>query len=298
MNKIVIITGPTAVGKTKCGLKIAEAFNTDIINGDAFQIYKHMDIGTAKPTISELKMIKHHLIDIQEPSEEFNVYKYQNLVRNLIIEMLENHKLPLIVGGSSLYLESIFLDYKFNEEKKNNQFEEKYNHLSNEELHELLKSKDLDLANNIHPNNRKRILRYLEKIENGLEFDNHKSDKIYDALVIYLNDDRDILYQRINQRVDQMMEDGLLDEVRKLDRTTISKTAKQAIGYKELFMYLDGKYSLEEAVDKIKQSSRNYAKRQMTWFRNKDYIKEIMINPNDFNSTIEEIKSLIDNFIK
>ena len=297
MNKIVIITGPTAVGKTKCSLEIAKRFNTDIINGDAYQIYKYMNIGTAKPTASELKMINHHFIDFLDPSEEYNIYKYQTEVRHFIDEEITNNKLPLIVGGSGLYLESIFCNYELNEEFKNPDFENKYINYSNDELFNLLNKINPELANKTHSNNRKRVLRYLEKCENHNLDNEKKNELIYDALVIFLNDDRDILYNHINQRVDEMINNGLLAEVKELKNYNLSKTARQAIGYKELFSFLDDEISYEEAIEKIKQNSRNYAKRQLTWFRNKKYLKVVNINRNNFNETIDEVEELIKNFL-
>ncbi|MBP3504589.1 MAG: tRNA (adenosine(37)-N6)-dimethylallyltransferase MiaA [Bacilli bacterium] len=298
MDKVVIITGPTAVGKTKCSLLIAERLKTEIINGDAYQIYKGMDIGTAKPSKDELSKIKHHLIDYLDPLENFSVADYQRIVRDKISEFKSKNIIPLIVGGSGLYLESVICNYTFDGKTRDHSFEEKYKNLSNEELHLLLKDLDNVSYNEIHPNNRKRVLRALEIALNNEQKGTKKKEMLYDALVIVLNDDREVLYNRINKRVDQMLEEGLLEEVKSFYPNKLGLTAKAAIGYKELFDYFDGNSTKEEAIDKIKQYSRNYAKRQLTWFRNKEYVTEVLIDVNNFNNTVDEVYSLIDKFLK
>lgn len=297
MDKVVIITGPTAVGKTKCSLLVAHRLKTEIINGDAYQVYKGMNIGTAKPTKDELSKIKHHLIDYLDPMEPFSVADYQRIVRNKIEEFKENYLVPLIVGGSGLYLESVICNYTFDGKTRDHSFEEKYINLSNEELYELLKDLDPVSYNDIHPNNRKRVLRAIELAMNNEQKGTKKKEMLYDALVIVLNDDRDALYNRINSRVDTMLEVGLLDEVMSFYPDKLGLTAKAAIGYKELFDYFDGKITLEEAIDKIKQYSRNYAKRQLTWFRNKEYVTEVLIDENNFDKTIDEVYVLINEFL-
>ena len=297
MDKVIIITGPTAVGKTKCSLSIAERLKTEIINGDAYQVYKGMDIGTAKPIKDELSKIKHHLIDYLDPIEPFSVADYQKIVRNKINEFKEKNIIPLIVGGSGLYLESVICNYTFDGNTRDHSFEEKYINLSNDELHALLKELDPISYDNIHPNNRKRVLRALELAMNNEHKGTKKKEMLYDALVIVLNDDRDALYNRINTRVDSMLSDGLLEEVKSFYPDKLGLTAKAAIGYKELFEYFDGKYTLDEAIDKIKQYSRNYAKRQLTWFRNKEYVTEVLINVNNFNNTVDEVYKIITEFL-
>ena len=297
MDKVVIITGPTAVGKTKCALKIAEIFNTDIINGDAYQVYKYMNIGTAKPTKEELSKIKHHLIDVIDPTSEFNVATYQKMVRKIIDDEIKDNKLPLLVGGSGLYLESIICNYEFNKED-NIDYEEKYQDYSNHELYLHLQSLDYDAAINIHENNRKRVIRLIKKLEENKSLSNHKNEFVYEPLVIFLNDDRDALYDRINSRVDQMIDNGLVEEAKKIYNMNLSKTAKVAIGYKQLFDYFDGLITYDEAINKIKQASRNYAKRQLTWFRNKPFVTFVDINPDNFDETINIVKDKIIKFLK
>lgn len=297
MDKVIIITGPTAVGKTKCSLSIAERLKTEIINGDAYQIYKGMDIGTAKPTKEELSKIKHHLMDYLDPLENFSVADYQRIVRTKIEEFKNNNLIPLIVGGSGLYLESVICNYTFDGKTRDHTFEEKYKDLSNIELHSLLKKLDPVSYNDIHPNNRKRVLRALELALSNEQKGTKKKEMLYDALVIVLNDNRDALYNRINKRVDIMLEEGLLDEVKSFYPDKLGLTAKAAIGYKEFFDYFDGICSLEETIDKIKQYSRNYAKRQLTWFRNKEYVTEVFIDADNFENTIEKVFNLIKEFI-
>ena len=297
MDKVIIITGPTAVGKTKCSLSIAERLKTEIINGDAYQIYKGMNIGTAKPIKVELSKIKHHLIDYIDPIESFSVADYQKIVRNKINEFKEKNIIPLIVGGSGLYLESVICNYTFDGKTRDSSFEEKYINLSNDELHALLKELDPISYDNIHANNKKRVLRALELAMNNEHKGTKKKEMLYDALVIVLNDDRDALYNRINSRVDKMLEEGLIEEVKSFYPDKLGLTSKVAIGYKELFDYFDGNYSLEEAIDKIKQHSRNYAKRQLTWFRNKEYVTEVLIEVNNFNNTVDEVYKIIIDFL-
>lgn len=297
MDKVIIITGPTAVGKTKCSLSIAERLKTEIINGDAYQIYKGMDIGTAKPTKEELSKIKHHLMDYLDPLDNFSVADYQRIVRTKIEEFKNNNLIPLIVGGSGLYLESVICNYTFDGKTRDHTFEEKYKDLSNIELHSLLKKLDPVSYNDIHPNNRKRVLRALELSLSNEQKGTKKKEMLYDALVIVLNDNRDALYNRINKRVDIMLEEGLLDEVKSFYPDKLGLTAKAAIGYKEFFDYFDGICSLEETIDKIKQYSRNYAKRQLTWFRNKEYVTEVFIDANNFENTIDKVFNLIKEFI-
>lgn len=298
MQKVVIITGPTAVGKTKCAIAIAQKFHTELINGDAFQIYQKMDIGTAKPSLEELSLINHHLINFIAADKAFSVADYQKAVRDILENFKNQSLLPIIVGGSGLYLESIIFDYTFNGIKHNESFEKQFADLSNQELYSLLKKTNNLLAEKIHPNNRKRVIRALELAVNNQTLGTNKKTMLYDALIIFLNDDREVLYERINKRVDEMIDQGLIEEVKSFYPNKLSNTAKQAIGYKELFDYFDGKITLEEAVNKIKQASRNYAKRQITWFRNKDYVNVIKIDQNNFTNTIEEVTTLIEQFLQ
>lgn len=300
MDKVIVITGPTAVGKTKLSVKIAKELNTEIINSDAYQVYKGLDIATAKVKEAEKEGINHHLLDIIDPSTEFSVFDYQKITREKITEFINNNKIPLLVGGSGLYIDAVVKNYNFNEEKRNSKLEEETKELTNEELHQILVSLNPDKAKEIHPNNRKRVLRSIELEKSNIDKDerNKKNEPYYDSLIIFLNDDRETLYERINDRVDQMVKEGLIEEAKYFyDNNLLSKTSKATIGYKELFEYFDNLISLEEAIDLIKKNSRHYAKRQMTWFNNKPDVVKVKINLNNFNQTIEEVKNIIIKFL-
>ena len=296
MNKVVVITGPTAVGKTKLSVEIAKRFNTDLINADAYQVYKKMNIGTAKPTLEEQQNIKHHLLDYLETTDEFSISDYQKIVRQVIDEMTKNNKLPILVGGSGLYIDSVVNEYHFDEEKRVESTE--YDNLTNEELHKVLEDLDYDASTKIHPNNRKRVLRAIE-LANYPQNKNSRSLRdvpYYDTLCIFLSDDREKLYDRINKRVDQMFDAGLVEEVKNIGLENFSRTSKVAIGYKEIIEYLVGNISLEESKELIKKNSRHYAKRQFTWFNNKT--KSIIVNVDieNFDNTILEVENLIKEF--
>ena len=218
MKKVVIITGPTAVGKTKISIAVAKHLNTDLINADAYQIYKNMNIGTAKVTESEKQNVIHHFLDFLEPNKEYSISEYQKDVRKLIDQMHSENKLPILVGGSGLYIDTVIKDYRFDEEKRNVNFEEQYLEYSNEELHNVLERLDKESAEKIHPNNRKRVLRAIELSNSTVNKDSRSlaKDYYYDALCIFLSDERETLYDRINKRVDVMIENGLVDEVKEI----------------------------------------------------------------------------------
>lgn len=296
MQKVIVITGPTAVGKTKLSIEIAKRLKTDIINADAYQVYRKMNIGTAKPTKEEMQKVHHHLIDILDPRETFSISDYQRIVRTLIEKMKTENKVPLLVGGSGLYIDAVIKNYNFNEEKR---CDENYNKYTNSELHQILKDLDCEMASKIHPNNRKRLIRAIELAQQPY-FKNSRSlekDFYYDVLCIFLNDNRNSLYQRINNRVDQMIKHGLVEEVRQIGIENFSITSKVAIGYKEMIEYLKGNIDLDEAIELIKKNSRHYAKRQYTWFKNKVSSTIVPINLDDFNHTIDEVEKIINNFL-
>ena len=296
MQKVIVITGPTAVGKTKLSIEIAKRLKTDIINADAYQVYRKMNIGTAKPTKEEMQKVHHHLIDILDPRETFSISDYQRIVRTLIEKMKTENKVPLLVGGSGLYIDAVIKNYNFNEEKR---CDENYNKYTNSELHQILKDLDCEMASKIHPNNRKRPIRAIELAQQPC-FKNSRSlgkDFYYDVLCIFLNDNRNSLYQRINNRVDQMIKHGLVEEVRQIGIENFSITSKVAIGYKEMIEYLKGNIDLDEAIELIKKNSRHYAKRQYTWFKNKVSSTIVPINLDDFNHTIDEVEKIINNFL-
>ncbi|MET3699560.1 tRNA dimethylallyltransferase [Bacillus oleivorans] len=276
-QKVVVIIGPTAVGKTKVSIELAKRWNGEIISGDSMQIYRGLDIGTAKVTEEEKDGIPHHLIDICDPDDAFTVADFQALVREKITEIEQRGKLPFIVGGTGLYIQSVLFDFQFLEEASTATREKLYAQYENEGIEPLfqkLQEVDPNSAEAIHPNNVRRVIRALEVyLDTGQAFSEWKESQtnqlLYDAAIIGLQMDRELLYDRINHRVDIMMEAGLLDEVKSLyDQGIRGTQAVQGIGYKELYEYFDGKVDLEQAVEKLKKNSRNYAKRQLTWFRN------------------------------
>ena len=277
MKKVLAIVGPTAVGKTNFGIECANTFNGEIISGDSIQIYKGLDIGSAKPTKQELSQAKHNLIDIKEPTDNYSVKQFQDLGRECIEKIHNENKLPIIVGGTGLYIKALLYDYEFfDEEEEDNQYEE----LSNEQLYEELKKKDPKALEKIHINNRKRLVRALnifEKHNKGISEikDNQEHKPIYDCLIIGLTTSRDNLYNRIDQRIDKMIEDGLVDEIKGLLDKGINfdNQCMQGIGYKEFREYFDGSKSLEECIEQVKTNSHHFAKRQYTFFNNQMDIK-------------------------
>lgn len=295
MNKVIIIAGPTGVGKTKLSISIAKALHTKIINGDAFQVYKYMDILTAKIKEEEKSGITHYMFDILEPTEEFSVAEYQKQVRTLVDTLNDEDIIPIIVGGSGLYLDSVIYDYQFLEatERKNDSMYDEY---SNEELHEILEKLNPAAAQKIHKNNRKRVIRAIELSKTTGTINSFNNKLVYDALVFFLEDERESLYEIINKRVDEMVANGLLEEVKFLnDHFTLSKTAKGAIGLKELLPYLNNEINLDEAIDNIKKNTRHFAKRQFTWYRNKDNVIHIKINRHNFDETVNQVLDIIKN---
>jgi len=277
---IVAIVGPTGVGKTRMSIELAKALNAIIINCDAVQIYKELNIGSAKASIEEREGIPHYLLDIKSVNENYTVKDYQKDLRNLLAQY-QNQNI-IIVGGTGLYLCAGLMDYRFEEETENNLYE----NLTNEELYQMALKKDPDV--DIHPNNRVRLIRFLNKemtskVEPILLYDN--------VHFIGLTTQRENLYNIINKRVDKMMELGLLEETKSLyEKYPESRVVHSAIGYKELIDYLNGNVSYEEAVDKIKQNSRHYAKRQYTWFNNKMNVTWFNVDYLDFNKTISSVK--------
>lgn len=279
-EKLIVIVGPTAVGKTKLGVKLSKKYNGEVISGDSMQIYKGMDIGTAKVTDEEKEGIPHHLIDIKEPTEPFSVAEFQQLVIPLISQMNERGKIPIIVGGTGLYIHSVIKQYSLQNWEGDPKYREKLEQLAEEKgndyIHQMLKEVDEEAAKAIHPNNVRRVIRALEVTHvTGIPYSRRQQEErdeedIYQLAFIGLEMDRETLYKRINKRVDLMMEQGLLDEAKRLyDQGIRNVQSVQAIGYKELFDYFDGHCTLDEAVELIKRNSRRYAKRQFTWFRNK-----------------------------
>jgi len=287
LNKVFVICGPTGVGKTKLGIELAKHLNGEVINADSTQVYKHMNIGTAKVTTEEAEGIPHHLIDLLELDEEYSVYDFQQDCRDVIEDIINRGKIPIIVGGTGLYVKAALYNYDFKDE------EEKYNYdgLETEELYEQLIQIDPDTT--IHQNNRKRVERALTFYKNNNEPQSTiaKSDiLLYDAVFIGLTTDRETLYARINKRTDKMIADGLIEEARYLyDSGIRSRALLTPIAYKELFEYFDGNISFDDAVELIKQRCRKYAKRQYTWFRNQFDVRWYEVNFDNFDKTVESI---------
>ncbi|MFC7685231.1 tRNA (adenosine(37)-N6)-dimethylallyltransferase MiaA [Ureibacillus sp. GCM10028918] len=277
--EVVAIVGPTASGKTALSIKMAKAFNGEIINGDSMQIYKGLDIGTAKITKEEMQGVPHHLLSFKEPTESFSVAEYQTLVREKIAEIQGRGKLPIIVGGTGLYVQAVLYDFQFTKEDVDEEARKTYyDELANigpDAMHAKLMELDPETAKTIHPNNTRRVIRALEMVElHGVSKANEEHNRgdipLYNHLIIGLEMDREKLYERINLRVDIMMEQGLLEEVKGLwERGIRDVQSVSAIGYKELYAYLDDRLTLPDAIDALKQNSRRYAKRQLTYFRNK-----------------------------
>ncbi len=292
MNKVIVITGPTAVGKTKLSIELAKRYNGEIINADAVQVYKGLNIGSAKVTEEEKEDIPHHLFDIKEVDEEYTIYHYQKDCRKLIKEVQGRGKTPILVGGTGLYIKAALYDYKLTEEKETNT----YDNLTDEELYNKLLEVDKDIV--IDKNNRRRLIRAINYYkENNKSINTNTTNKLlYDAIFIGLTTDRRILYDKINNRVDIMIKDGLLNEVKAFyDKNVRTKPLLNAIGYREIYSYFDGNISLEEAINKIKQNSRHYAKRQYTFFNHQLPIVWFETDYSNFNNTIEQIISYIEN---
>ena len=282
---IICVVGPTGVGKTKMSVELAKKYNAVILNCDSMQVYKDLNIGTAKVTEEEKCGVPHYLFDIVEPTQMYTVFDYQRDLREKLEEFKDRN--IVIVGGTGLYLKAGLFNYEFDLEtdEDNNTYDD----LTNEEIYELLKKKDPNT--DIHVNNRKRMIRALNRGEEKT----HKDEMLYDAYIIGLTTSREKLYDRINKRVDIMVKDGLIEEVKALyDKGIRSKAIMTGIGYKELYDYFDGNISLDEALELIKQRSRKYAKRQYTWFNNQMNVNWFQVDFDDFNNTIKEVEEYID----
>ncbi|GAA0368912.1 tRNA (adenosine(37)-N6)-dimethylallyltransferase MiaA [Alkalibacterium iburiense] len=303
-EKIIVIVGPTAVGKTHLGIELAKAFNGEVINGDSMQVYKGLNIGTAKVTKEEASGIAHHLIDIKEPDETYSVSDFKKDASQKIKEITAKGKLPIIVGGTGLYIESLLYDVSHGGKAEPNlafrkEWEEWTEKHGKSALHNQLKEKDPKAAEAIHPNNVRRVIRALEVInETGQTFSAFQAEKrkepLFDSFVIGLSTDRKVLYERINQRVDTMMQAGLLEEAKWLYETFHNDSqSKKGIGYKEFDSYFKKETTLDESVALVKQHSRNYAKRQLTWFRNRmeiDQWVDLVAGSNQLRTVMEQAR--------
>lgn len=301
---LIILTGPTAVGKTKLSVSLAKKIDGEIISADSMQVYKYMDIGSAKIKQGEMEGIPHYLIDQFMPEEEFHVVKFKEYSEKHMAEIYDKGKIPMIVGGTGFYIQSVLYDIDFTETEKNSELRQELETLAEQKgasyLHRLLAEVDPGSAKTIHENNVKRVIRALEYYkETGSPISGHneeqrKKESPFNFIYLVLNKDRELLYQGINQRVDHMLEEGLIEEVKRLKDMGYNRTmvAMQGLGYKEILSYLDGEYSLEEAVYQIKRDTRHFAKRQLTWFKREKDVTWIEVNP-----SISSIESLTEEII-
>lgn len=296
---VIAIVGPTAVGKTRLSIEVAESFNGEIISGDSMQVYQGLDIGTAKISEEEKQGIPHYMIDTKSPSDSFSVADYQVLVQQYINEIASHQKLPIIAGGSGLYIQAALYNYNFSDQKRNGavtrRLEEELENLGVLTLYNRLKKIDPDQATKIHPNNHRRVIRALEIYQTtGMTMSEYqkeqKRDSPYNPIFIGLEMDRKLLYERINARVDNMLEQGLLDEVEMLYKQGFENCqSMRGIGYKEFIPYFKGEQSLIQATETLKRNSRRFAKRQYTWFKNKLDVQWYTITPETIDETFRKI---------
>ena len=308
MNKLkkplIILTGPTAVGKTDLSIQLAKAVNGEIISADSMQVYKEMNIGSAKIQPEEMKGVSHYLVDEIEPEEEFNVVRFQTMAKNAMKTIYQKGKIPVIVGGTGFYIQALLYDIDFTDTTEDFDYRRELEQLAqekgNEFLHEMLRKVDPKAAQEIHENNRKRVIRALEYYrDTGKQISKHneqqrQNESPYQFAYFVLNRDRRELYRRIDQRVDQMMKQGLLEEVKRLKERgcTSNMVSMKGLGYKELLDYLNGMNSLEEAVRIIKRDTRHFAKRQLTWFKREKEVNWIELDGKTEQQVLEEIQMI------
>ena len=302
MNKIIALAGPTAVGKTKFAIRLANEFDGEIVSCDSMQLYKYMNIGSAKPTAEEMSQARHHLVDMIDPREDFSAAMYQKLAKQAIADIFSRGKLPVVSGGTGLYLNSLLYDMDFSAPPQNPQYRQELLEIAEKQggnvLHEMLAERDPQAAAAIHPNNSRKVIRALERLKEGegrlRPFSSiRKETEDYGVLLIALTRNRPELYDRINRRVDILVEQGLFEEVEMLMNMglTIDNISMKGIGYKEIFEFFSGKYSREEAIDTIKKNTRHYAKKQLTWFRRYDKMNWYNISEYDNDDTAAEVIS-------
>ena len=305
---LIVLTGPTAVGKTALSIQLARRIGGEIISADSMQVYRHMDIGTAKVRLEEMDGVPHHLIDILEPTEDFNVVRFQALARAAAEDIYSRGKIPIVAGGTGFYIQALLNDIDFTQIDENTQFREEMERLAAEQgaevLHERLRAVDPESAEAIHANNVKRVIRALEyyeqtgeKISAHNEAERAKTSP-YHFFYYVLNTDRTVLYERIEKRIDEMMEEGLVEEVRQLQAMGCRRVsvAMQGLGYKEILDYLDEACTLEDAIYKIKRDTRHFAKRQITWFKREKHVT--WINKKDYNYDEDKILEVMLESIK
>ena len=305
MTPLIILTGPTAVGKTDLSIQLAKAVDAEIVSADSMQIYKYMDIGSAKVTEEEMQGVKHYLVDEIEPDMPFSVSEYKRMAEEYIDEISSRGKNVIVTGGTGLYLNSLIYDMDFGKSDANQELREELNKKLEEHgpayMYEKLISLDKEAAERIHPNNTKRVIRAIEVAMSGEKMNDFSKDlrynKKYRPIIIVLNRDRQALYDRINLRVDIMLKNGLIEEVKGLLEKGYTKDmiSMQGIGYKEIIKYFDGEYTLDEAIEIIKRDSRRYAKRQLTWFRRYEDAKWFEIDKFD---SAKELKDAVVSYVK
>ena len=304
---LVVLTGPTAVGKTELSISLAKQINGEIISADSMQVYTKMDIGTAKIKKEEMDGVKHYLIDVLDPSEDFNVVRFQTMAKQAMEEIYAKGKIPIVVGGTGFYIQALLNNINFDDNDADTSYREELEALVKEKgaeyLHNMLREVDEKSAEAIHMNNSKRVIRALEFYhQTGKRMSEHneeesKKESAYNSAYFVLNCDRELLYNRINKRIDLMVEEGLLEEVQALKEEGYSRdlVSMQGLGYKEILAYLDGEISLDEAIYILKRDTRHFAKRQLTWFRRE---KEVIMVDKDKLTTLDEQLGLITKVLK
>ncbi|MCR5154601.1 MAG: tRNA (adenosine(37)-N6)-dimethylallyltransferase MiaA [Lachnospiraceae bacterium] len=307
-NPLIILAGPTAVGKTKLSIELAKSLNGEIISADSMQVYKGMDIGTAKITKDEMQGIPHHLIDICSPLEDFNVVLFKKLAKEKVKEIQSRGHVPILTGGTGFYIQALLYDIDFTENDDDHTYREELQSYAEKNgalaLHDMLCKVDKEAAEKIHPNNVKRVIRALEFYKkSSMKISEHNKEQSmnespYNFVYIVLTDERSLLYKRIEERIDEMLNAGLVDEVKGLMDNGLSRglVSMQGLGYKEIAAYLEGEMSLSEATELLKKETRHFAKRQLTWFRRE---KELyMVNKSDFDHDEKKIFLHVMNIIK
>ena len=305
---LIILTGPTAVGKTKASIGLAKALNGEIISADSMQVYKYMDIGSAKIRPEEMQGVKHYLVDVLEPDDEFHVVRFQQMAKQAMEEIYAKGKVPIVVGGTGFYIQALLYDINFTESNEDTAYREELEQIANEKgadyLHDMLREVDLASADSIHANNVKRVIRALEFYKlTGQKISEHNEkertkESPYDFCYFVLNDDRKLLYDRIDLRVDLMLKEGLLEEVTALKEKGYTKdmVSMQGLGYKEILDYLNGELTLEEAIYILKRDTRHFAKRQLTWFKRERDV--IWVDKNKYDHDETKILEVMLSYIK
>lgn len=305
---LIILTGPTAVGKTKASIGLAKALNGEIISADSMQVYKYMDIGSAKIRPEEMQDVKHYLVDVLEPDEEFHVVRFQQMAKQAMEEIYAKGKVPIVVGGTGFYIQALLYDIDFTESNEDTAYREELEQIANEKgvdyLHDMLRKVDPNSADSIHANNVKRVIRALEFYKlTGQKISEHNEkerakESPYDFCYFVLNDDRKLLYDRIDLRIDIMLKEGLLEEVTALKEKGYTKdmVSMQGLGYKEILDYLNGELTLEEAIYILKRDTRHFAKRQLTWFRRERDV--IWVDKNKYDHDETKILEVMLSYIK